>query len=50
MIMKLWWKLKLFFRPACERRTTPRPSKVSEADALLKTAILDLTEALKTKK
>jgi hypothetical protein len=46
MLKKLWWSIKVLFFPHLDRRVKPRPKKMSQADDMLATAILDLTSAI----
>jgi hypothetical protein len=50
MFKKLWWWIKVGMFPHLERRVRPRPQKMNQADDMLATAIVDLTNALEGKK
>lgn len=50
MLKKLWWWVKVGLFTHLERRAKPRPQKMSQADDMLATAIMDLTSTIEGKK
>ena len=50
MAKRVWWAIKLFVRPDLERRKRVRPARMAHAEEALQTAILDLSEAIRSRK